>query len=116
MTRPSAVGLVSVAFQPGVHCVRWRSNTRNRPPLLSIGGSCYDSRRAPAFDPDGIARIAPTIQGEVSERLMELVSKTSVRETVPGVRIPPSPMDRAPTCGTRSFSLRSTQERHGPFR
>ena len=30
--------------------------------------------------------------GEVSERLMELVSKTSVRETVPGVRIPPSPM------------------------
>ena len=29
--------------------------------------------------------------GEVSERLMELVSKTSVHASVPGVRIPPSP-------------------------
>ena len=29
--------------------------------------------------------------GEVSGRLKELVSKTSVRATVPGVRIPPSP-------------------------
>ena len=30
--------------------------------------------------------------GEVPERLKGLVSKTSVRETVPGVRIPPSPI------------------------
>ncbi len=32
------------------------------------------------------------LAGEVSERLKELVSKTSVRATVPGVRIPPSPI------------------------
>ena len=30
--------------------------------------------------------------GEVPERLMGLVSKTSVLERVPGVRIPPSPI------------------------
>ena len=35
------------------------------------------------------------LSGEVSERLKELVSKTSVRVTVPRVRIPPSPIRKA---------------------
>ena len=35
--------------------------------------------------------------GEVSERLKELVSKTSVRVTVPRVRIPPSPSNSRAT-------------------
>ena len=35
--------------------------------------------------------VAAKINGEVSEWLIELVSKTSVLVRVPGVRIPPSP-------------------------
>ena len=40
---------------------------------------------------DGKLPIRLTPNGEVSERLIELVSKTSVRVSVPRVRIPPSP-------------------------
>ena len=38
----------------------------------------------------------PTPQGEVSERLNELVSKTRVWATAPGVQIPPSPPPQPP--------------------
>jgi hypothetical protein len=39
----------------------------------------------------GIANPLKSLQGEVPERLNGLVLKTSVRESVPWVRIPPSP-------------------------
>ena len=48
------------------------------------------SERARFAEHDGAERF----DGEVPERLKGLVSKTSVRVTVPGVRIPPSPIVR----------------------
>ena len=55
--------------------------------------------------PGPVPHAAPL--GEVSEWLMELVSKTSVRfSTVPGVRIPPSPVFRLFSgVSTRSWRL-----------
>ena len=39
----------------------------------------------------------PQTIGEVAERFMALVLKTRVRESAPGVRIPPSPQGAKPT-------------------
>ncbi len=48
--------------------------------------------------------------GEVSERLKELVSKTSVRVTVPGVRIPPSPILRCYFTSTYGYEKTCTSK------
>jgi hypothetical protein len=57
---------------------------------------------------DIITPVSGNKHGEVSERFKETVLKTVVPETVPWVRIPPSP----PICYT-SHARRGTQEAEG---
>ena len=54
------------------------------------GSSSQVARSAHAREVAG-SNPAPAAKGEVAERLMAAVPKTEVRESVPGVQIPPSP-------------------------
>src|SRR5258708_4746921 len=68
-----------------------------RPPLaLHRLGPCYsvhwhNVHSRIAEKRDALLRLTLSDRGEVTERLKVLASKASVRETVPWVRIPPSP-------------------------
>ncbi len=53
--------------------------------------------------------------GEVPERLMGLVSKTSVLERVPGVRIPPSPIPMPPADDGDIYAVASPLDKGGQW-
>ncbi len=59
------------------------------------GGGTVRDRWVAGMAADRDLSVRRLMIGEVPERLKGLVSKTSVRVTVPGVRIPPSPSEFA---------------------
>ena len=84
-------------MSPPAHCRR-RQKRRFRPP-----GRCQASEPAPAFKRRKTVKCEP---GWVAEWSKAAVLKTAVRETVPGVRIPPHPLDVADRIATDRVARR----------
>src|SRR6266481_5438589 len=75
----------SVCAAPGpVYHERSRRNPLALPRHIGRASDCREMQRSATIK-------SVTDRGEVAERLKALASKASVRETVPWVRIPPSP-------------------------
>src|SRR6266436_2198556 len=79
----------SVCAAPGpVYHERSRRNPLALPRHIGRASDCREMQRSATIK-------SVTDRGEVAERLKALASKASVRETVPWVRIPPSPPENA---------------------